>query len=177
MIIKAEFKEDINMKEINNTENFWNIIYKKNEIILNYFKETKINILNNLKESLKSEINKIFQKILTKKIIWKNYLNDSLVEIQKDINKRYSEMMKQCNYQEDFYKCVKKSNEFYNLFFPEIKKKFFITLSKNRLKEVEQKVSEICQEEYNKLLENKLPKLGNIKDKDKKNYIISSISD
>ena len=172
MIIKAEFKEDINMKEINNTENFWNIIYKKNEIILNYFKETNSNILNNLKENFISEINKIFQNIMSKKIMWKNYLKDSLVEIQKDINKIYSDIMKQCNYQEDFDKCVKKSDEFYKLFFPEIKKKYFNSLSNNRLKEVEQKVSEICKEEYNKLLDYKLPKWGNIK-----NSISSRIKD
>ena len=163
MIIKAEFKEDINMKEINDIEKYWNIIYKKNEIILNYFKETKKNILNNLKENFISEINKIFQNILSKKILWKNYLKDSLVEIQKHINQNYLGMMKQCNYQEDVDKFVKKSDEFYKLVFPEIKKKYFNSLSKNRLKEVEEKVSKICIEEYNKLLENKLPKFENIK--------------
>jgi len=130
MIIKAEFKEDINMKEINDIEKYWNIIYKKNEIILNYFKETKKNILNNLKENFISEINKIFQNILSKKILWKNYLKDSLVEIQKHINQNYLGMMKQCNYQEDVDKFVKKSDEFYKLVFPEIKKNILIPYQK-----------------------------------------------
>ena len=164
MINNAEFKEDIDMTEINNIEKFWNIMYEKNEIILNYFKETKENILNNLKENFISEINKIFQTILSKKIMWSNYLKDSLVEIQKDINQKYSEMMKQCNYQEDLDIFIKKSDEFFKLIFPSIKEKFFNSLSENRLKEVEEKVAQICNEEYNKLLENKLPKWSNIKD-------------
>ena len=164
MINNAEFKEDIDMTEINNIEKFWNIMYEKNEIILNYFKETKENILNNLKENFISEINKIFQNLLSKKILWSNYLKDSLVEIQKDINQKYSEMMKQCNYQEDLDIFIKKSDEFYKLIFPGIKEKYFNSLSENRLKEVEEKVVQICNEEYNKLLENKLPKWENIKE-------------
>ena len=51
MINKSEFLEDVNMNLINNKEKFWNDEYEKNKIILNYLKETKINILNNLKEN------------------------------------------------------------------------------------------------------------------------------
>jgi len=164
MINNAEFKEDIDMTEINNIEKFWNIMYEKNQIILNYFKETKENILNNLKENFISEINKIFQKLLSKKILWSNHLKDSLVEIQKDINQNYSEMMKKCNYQEDLDIYIKKDEDLYKIIFPEIKEKYFKNLSTFRLKEVEEKVAQICKEEYDKLLENKLPIWSNIKD-------------
>jgi hypothetical protein len=51
MINETEFLEDVNMNLINNKEKFWKDEYEKNKIILNYFKETKINILNNLKEN------------------------------------------------------------------------------------------------------------------------------
>ena len=66
MINESEFLEDVNMNLINNKEKFWKDEYEKNKIILNYFKETKINILNNLKENFLSKINKIFQELLQK---------------------------------------------------------------------------------------------------------------
>ena len=49
MINEAEFKEDIDMNKIKNLETFWNLMYDKNKIILDYFKDKKANLLNNLK--------------------------------------------------------------------------------------------------------------------------------
>ena len=164
MIIRSEFREDIDMDQINNTNIFWENMYEKNKVILNYFKETKENILNNLKENFISEINKIFQDLLSNKISWTNYLKDSLVSIQKEINQNYSEMFKKCNYQEDIEIYISKSSDFFNSIFPSIKEKYFNTLSESRLNEVKEKAKQICDEEYNKLLENKLPIWSNIKE-------------
>lgn len=79
MINESEFLEDVNMNLINNKEKFWKDEYEKNKIILNYFKETKINILNNLKENFLSKINKIFQELLKKKTgmvtLFKRFIN------------------------------------------------------------------------------------------------------
>ena len=78
MINESEFLEDVNMNLINNKEKFWKDEYEKNKIILNYFKETKINILNNLKENFLSKINKIFQELLKKTgmvILFKRFIN------------------------------------------------------------------------------------------------------
>ena len=163
-IIKAEFKEDIDMEQVNDLEKFWNIMYDKNKIILNYFKETKENILNNLKENFISEINKIFQSLLSNKITWSSYLKDSLISIQKEINQNYSEMLKKCNYQEDTEIFIIKNSEYFNTIFPTIKEKFFNSLSESRLKETKDKIEIICKEEYDKIMENKLPIWSNIKE-------------
>ena len=171
-IINAEFLEDVDMNQINNSEYFWNIMYQKNEIILNYFKETKENILNNLKENFLSEINKIFQNLLSQKKLWSNYLKDTLITIQKDINKKYSEMFKNCNYQEDIEKYIMPDDTLFSSIFSQIKENYFNSLSENRLKEVEENVKKICKEEYEKILENKLPVYENIK-----NDILSRIKE
>ena len=171
-IINAEFLEDVDMNQINNSEYFWNIMYQKNEIILNYFKETKENILNNLKENFLSEINKIFQNLLSQKKLWSNYLKDTLITIQKDINKKYSEMFKNCNYQEDIEKYIMPDDTLFSSIFSQIKENYFNSLSENRLKEVEENVKKICKEEYEKILENKLPVYENIK-----NDIVSRIKE
>ena len=163
MIMNAEFLEDINMSEVNNIEKFWNLMYDKNKIILNYYKETKETILNNLKENFISEINKIFKNLLSTKIKWSDYLKDTLVIIQKEINMQYLSMLKKCNYQEDINVHITKSEDYFKLIFPQIKQKYFPSLSENRLKEVEAKISQICDEENKKILENKLPIWKNIK--------------
>ena len=51
MIKKAEFKEDIDMNKINNLEYFWNLMYEQNRTILDYYKNRKVGILNNLKQN------------------------------------------------------------------------------------------------------------------------------
>ena len=163
MIINSEYKEDIDMTKINNVETFWESMYEKNKIILNYFKETKENILNNLKENFISEINKIFQGLLSNKITWANYLKDTLVTIQKEINNNYLEMFKKCNYQEDIEIYIQNASDFFNSIFPAIKEKYFNSLSEKRLNEVKEKLETICNEEYNKIIENKLPIWSNIK--------------
>ena len=164
MIINAEYREDIDMNKINNIESFWESMYEKNKIILNYFKETKENILNNLKENFISEINKIFQSLLSKKITWTIYLKNNLVEIQREINKNYSELFKKCNYQEDIEIYIPKASDYFNSIFPKIKEKYFSSLSEKRLIEVKENVEAICNEEYNKIIENKLPIWSNIKE-------------
>jgi len=170
-INKAEFKEDINMEQINNIDKFWNIMYDKNKEILNYFKETKGNILNNLKENFISVINKIIQKLLSNKITWTTYCKDSLIEIEKEINKNYLNMLKKCNYKEDTEKYIQKSSDYFNTVFPSVKEKYFKSLSETRLKEVQEKIQQICNQEYNKIIENKLPSWSKIK-KDTKSRII-----
>jgi len=163
MIINAEFKEDIDMTQINNIDAFWENMYEKNKIILNYFKEKKENLLNNLKENFISEINKIFQNLLSNKILWSNYLKDTLVQIQKEINNNYTEMYKKCNYQEDIQIYVKNTSDFLKENFLSIKEKYFKSLSESREKIIKENIEKICEEEYNKVLENKLPIWSDIK--------------
>ena len=164
MIINAEFREDIDMNKVNNIEGFWEGIYEQNQVILNYYKETKQNLFNNLKENFISKINDIFQQLLSKKIIWADYLKDSLISIQKQINQIYSESFKKCNYQEDIETYIQDSSNLFNAIFPQIQEKYFNKLSQERLKIVQENVKQICDEEYNKILENKLPLWSKLKE-------------
>ena len=167
-IIKAEFKEDIDMNQINNIETFWENIYEKNKMVLNYFKENKKNLLNNLKTNFTSEINKIFQNLLSSKNLWSNYLKNILVSTQKEVNKYYLEMLKKCNYQEDIEIYIQKSTNLFNSIFPSIKEKNFNSLSEVRLNEAKEKIQKICDIEFNKeyiqIIKNKLPNWKNIKE-------------
>ena len=163
MIINAEFKEDIDMTQINNIDIFWENMYEKNKIILNYFKGKKENLFNNLKENFISEINKIFQNLLSNKVLWSNYLKDTLVAIQKEINYNYTEMLKKCNYQEEMEMYLKNASEYLKENFPSIKEKYFKSLSESRMNIIKEKIEKICEEEYNKILENKLPIWSHIK--------------
>ena len=163
MINDSEFKEDINMDLINNTDKFWNDMYEKNKIILNYFKESKAGILDNLKENFISKISTIFRDLLSKKKIWSNYLKETLLSIQKEINRKYLEMLGKCNYQEDLELYIKNNNKLYEETFPSFQDKFFKNISETRLNEVKEKTKEIFKEEYDKILQNKLPVWKNIK--------------
>ena len=163
LIINAEFREDIDMNLLSNNEFFWDCIYEQNKTILNYYKTNKENLFIDLKNNFISKINKIFQGLLSVKKTWANYLKETLIKIQKIINKKYSEMLKQCNYQEDIKIYVQDSKEFFNSIFPSIELKYFISVSEKRIKEVKEKVKQIINEEYNKILENKLPFWSNIK--------------
>ena len=163
IIDKSEFKEDIDMNLINNLDKFWNDMYEKNKIILNYFKETKTGILDNLRENFSSKINSILQNLLSKKILWSNYLKDSLVSIQKEINKAYLEMLEKCNYQEDIKIYIKENDKLYEELFPSFEEKYFKNLSEKRLNEVKEKINKIIKEEYDKIIQNKLPVWSNIK--------------
>ena len=163
IINKAEFKEDIDMKIINDTDKFWNDMYEKNKLILNYFKETKSGILEQLKENFISRINAIFQDLLSKKNSWSNYLKDSLISIQKDINKNYSEMLNKCNYQEDIEIYITKDDKYYEEILPSIIDKYFKNISETRLNEVKEILKKIIKDEYEKVVQNKLPIWKNIK--------------
>ena len=163
MINKSEFKEDINMDLINNPEKFWNDMYEKNKVILNYFKESKAGILDNLKENFLSKINNKFRDLLSKKILWSNYLNESLLSIQKEINGSYLEMMGKCNYQEDVELYIKNNEKLYEEIFPNYKEKYFKSISETRLNVVKEKIKTLLKEEYNKILQNKLPVWKTIK--------------
>ena len=163
MINKSEFKEDINMDLINNSEKFWNDMYEINKVILNYFRESKAGILDNLKENFLSKINSIFRDLLSKKKLWSNYLKESLLSIQKEINRAYLEMMNKCNYQEDTELYITNNEKLYEKEFQTFKEKYFKNISEARLNEVKEKIKAIFKEEYDKILQNKLPSWKNIK--------------
>ena len=162
-IKNAEYKEDINMNLVNNTEKLWNDMYEKNKIILNYFKNKKANLLDNLKENFISKIKTIFRNLISKKVLWTDYLKEKLILSQKEINNLYQIMFSKCNYHEDMEKYIKKSDILFNEIFPEYKEKYFKNTSQQRLNEVIEKIKNICKEEYIKILKNKLPQFNNIK--------------
>ena len=163
MINISEFKEDINMDLINQKEKFWDEIYEKNKIIFNYFKESRPAIVDNLKERFFSIINSILQNLLSQKIMWSEFLKDSLSSIEKYINESYINMFYKCDYEEDIEKYVEKYDIFYEKKIKPIQDKFYKNKSKERVKEAEEKIKNICKEAYNKILNNKLPKWNNIK--------------
>ena len=47
MINKSMFLEEINFKIVKDVDKIWDKIYMNNKLILDYFKETKINVFNN----------------------------------------------------------------------------------------------------------------------------------
>ena len=157
MISNSEFKEDINMNLINDKDNYWNAMYEKNKIILNYFQQNKPGILDNLKERFISIIQTEFLQNLEKKILWRDFLKDSLVSIQKDINIKYTEMLNKCDYQEDLEKYIEKYDIFYEKILIDLKTKFFNNISEKRFEEAKNSIKNICKEEYIKILNNKLP--------------------
>ena len=161
-INNAEFKEDVDMNSVNNTEKFWNDMYEKNKIILNYFKQNKPGIMDNLKENFISKIKNIIHKLLSKKVLWDDYSKDKLITIQKEINNLYNEMFNKCRYQEDMEKYVIKNDVFYNQKFANFKEKYFKNISPARLDIIKKKIKIICQDEYNKILKNQLPSYNNI---------------
>ena len=88
-------------------------MYKKNKIILNYFKGLKPGIFDNLKDNFISKINIIIEKSLSEKKIWSFFLKDKLALIQEKINKSYIEMLNKCDYQEDKNIFIKNDIMFY----------------------------------------------------------------
>ena len=163
MINKAEFKEDVDMNIVNNVNVFWESMYEKNKLILDYFKTRKAGILDNLKENFIAQINKIFLNLLNKKILWANFSKDLLINIQKEINKNYIEYFNKCQYQEDIEVFIIKPNNFYKEVFPLFQEKYFKNISENKLNEIKEKVKKICQNEYEKVIKNKLPIWKDIK--------------
>ena len=163
MINNSEFKEDINMDLINQKEKLWDDIYEKNKIILNYFTESKPVVIDNLKERFLSTINSIFQKLLEEKKIWSDFLKDSLLSIEKEINKSYIEMFNKCDYEEDIEKYIEKDDIFYEKIINNLNDTYYKNVSEKRIKEANEEIKNICKEEYNKILNNKLPQWNNLK--------------
>ena len=163
MINKAEFKEDVDMKQINDLNNFWALMYQNNQLILDYFKNRKAGLLDNLRENFFSKINKIFTNLLEQKIIWENFSKDILINIQKEVNKKYLELFRKCEYQEDMEIYVIKPDDFFNDIILILKEKYFKNLSEKRIIEISQKIKQICFNEYEKIIKNKLPLWKNLK--------------
>ena len=130
---------------------------------MNYINESKPTIIDNLKERFISIIDSIFQKLLSKKRMWSDYLKDSLLLIQKYINKSYIKMFNNCDYEEDIEKYIEKNDIFYEKIINNLEDTYYKNVSKKRVKEAKKKIKNICKEEYNKILNNKLPKWNNIK--------------
>ena len=163
MIKNAEFKEDVDMQKVNDLNTFWESMYNKNKIILDYFKNRKAGLLDNLRENFFAKINKIFLDLLEQKIIWSNFSKDSLILIQKEINKKYLEFFENCEYQEDILLYVIKPEAFFNQIIPIFKEKYFKNLSENRMNEISGKIKQICAKEYEKITKNNLPLWKNVK--------------
>jgi len=163
MINKAEFKEDVDMKQINDLNNFWSLMYQNNQLILDYFKNRKAGLLDNLRENFFSKINKIFTNLLEQKIIWENFSKDILINIQKEVNKKYLELFRKCEYQEDIEIYVIKPDDFFNDIILILKEQYFKNLSEKRIIEISQKIKQICFNEYEKIIKNKLPLWKNLK--------------
>ena len=163
MIKNAEFKEDIDKNKVENVEAFWILMYEKNKIILDYFKNRKAGLLDNLKQNFIAKINKIFSSLIKNKIEWESFSKDILINIQKEINKYYLELFNKCNYQEDIIIHVKKPEDFFNEIFPLLKDKYLKNISTNRINEIQEKIKVIFQNEYSKVIKNNLPIWKNIK--------------
>ena len=163
LINQAEFKEDIDMNKVKNLDVFWDSMYEQNKIILDYFKETKSGVLNNLKQNFLFKINTIFQNLMKKKIEFASYSKNNLVNLQNEINKIYIDNFSKCNYQEDFDNIIKKPENLFEEIFPLFIEKFFKNISNDRSNEIKEKVKQIIQKEYDNIKKNKLPTWKNIK--------------
>jgi hypothetical protein len=71
-------------------------------------------------------------------------------------------MFGECKYQEDMEKYIKKSDILFNDIFPEYKEKYFKNISQGRLNFATEEIKTICQEEYDKIKNNKLLKYKSI---------------
>ena len=121
------------------------------DITISHTNAERVKIRDDYKSKFNRELFDDFEKYL------KSDLKDTLVEIRREINNNYSEMFKKCNYQEDIEIYIPKASDYFNSIFPEIKEKYFSSLSDKRFIEVKENVEAICNEEYNKKIENKLP--------------------
>ena len=163
MIKRAEFKEDIDKNKVENVEAFWTLMYERNKTILDYFKNRKAGLLDNLKQNFISKINKIFSNLMNNKIEWEYFSKNILINIQKEINKNYLNLFNKCNYQEDIISHIKKPEEFFNEIYPILKDKYFKNISENRNNQIKEKIIIIFQNEYSKVIKNNLPIWKNIK--------------
>ncbi len=72
-------------------------------------------------------------------------------------------MLNKCNYQEDIEINIKKYDNLLTEIFPIFREKYFKTISEKRINEIKDYISDICKEEYLKIIKNKLPIWKNIK--------------
>jgi hypothetical protein len=167
MINNAEFEDEIDFDKIN-AEKLWNDLYKEQKLILDFFKKTQINILNNLKGSFISKINQKINKLINSKKKWENYLKEKMVIIHERINEILLEYFKKCNYQEDLEIYHIKYNDYYNNIYnktyTQLIKEYFNNVNETKLIQVNENMNKIFKEAYDKIISNnRLPIWKNIK--------------
>lgn len=148
-INKANFKEDINMKIVNNYLNIWKKIDKEYDSLFKYFKEKKYTNIENLKNNFNNKINKILQDLISKKIVWKSFFDEKKNEINKEINKQYLELYKNIQYQEDFNKLIKPSEILSKEIIKKFDDKYFKKLPNEKKDEIIKWINQACENEYN----------------------------
>ncbi len=119
-INKANFKEDINMNIDNKYTEIWNIVEKENEKLFLYFLNKKPF------EILKKNFNNSMENItlISNKIVWKDFFEDKKRLIHNEINKKYLELFRKIQYQEDFYKKIIPSEQLSKEIFEKLIKLF-----------------------------------------------------
>ena len=167
MIDNAEFEDEIDFDKIN-AEKLWNDLYEEQKLILDYFKKTQINVLNNLKGSFISKISQKINKLINSKKKWENYLKEKMVIIHERINEILLEYFKKCNYQEDLEIYHIKYNDYYNNIYnktyAQIIKEYFNNVNETKLIQVNENMNKIFKEAYDKIISNnRLPIWKNVK--------------
>ena len=163
-INKANFREDIDMNIVKNYSKIWNIIEKENEGLFTYFLEKKPTSLDNLKKNFNNSIEKIVNSLISQKKVWKIFFQEKQAEIKEEINKRYSELFRAIQYQEDFNKLIKPDNELSEELVKKYNEKYFKNLEDKKKNEIITWIKETCKIEYNKLKQenSRKPKWENI---------------
>ena len=163
-INKAHFQEDIDMNIVKKYTDIWNLIEKENEKLFIYFNSKKPKNIEILKNNFNNTIEKIIQNLISNKIIWKDFFEDKKRMIQKEINLKYSELFRKIQYQEDFNKLIKPSEQLSEELFEKYNEQYFKKLPNNKKDEILTWIKNTCKNEYNKLKEdNKIkPKWKNI---------------
>ena len=113
------------MNIVNKYNEIWNIVEKENEKLFLYFLNKKLNW--KFKKNLKNSMENIINTLISNKIVWKDFFEDKKRLIHNEINKKYLELFRKIQYQEDFYKTIipsaqtyfeklpnEKKNEIYN---------------------------------------------------------------
>ena len=167
IINNAKFKDEINYNQIK-IDKLWNSIYKKHKIILDYFKNISINVVNNLKESFMFKLNEKINSLIDRKKNWEDYFNEKMEIIEKNIDLILFDFFKKYNYQEDLEIFQKNYDEYYNKIYNKIftlhKNEYFNDISEKKLIEINKNMNEIFKTKYDAIISNnKLPIWKNIK--------------
>ena len=163
-INKANFQEDINMEIVNNYINIWNIIEQENEGLFRYFKEKKPTSIENLKKNFNNTTEKIIKNLISTKKVWKTFFEEKKREIKEEINHNYSELFNNVQYQEDFNQIIKQSDKLSEEIFSKFDEKYFKNLEEQKKKEIKNFISQTCEIEYRKLVQenSRKPKWENV---------------